>query len=149
MTFKLKIPTIQNAEVIKQILTDTYINPLKEKVPNQLASKIVPVLSVNPFRVANIVRYGNASGTIYTTPTDTDFFLTGFNMSALTGSCILSIIIDGATVTLARIEAGAGLITATANNFPFPIKLDRGSNIVMGAALGGNITIIGYTVNRN
>lgn len=115
-----------------QRIFNTKTNNISDEVGD-----IIPVVPVLP--VCRIVR-SSASGTVYTTPSDKDFYLTGFSMSfskdvAATGSVMtLSAIIDGVSQVLHRFAA----ITLTAErdsiaiDLSFPIKIDRGTNITIG-----------------
>jgi hypothetical protein len=152
----LKTNTVQNAEIIKGIVSNTYLNPLKDKIPNQLASKIVPVLSVNPERVVNIIKSGSTAGTLvlYTTPANQDFYLTNANLTTTAGNMVnaaLRVIQGGATVDILNVDVGAVLLSpvGVAGNYNTPIKVDRGTNIsLVCSAAAGYATICGYTVNN-
>lgn len=122
----------------------------------------VAVIPVEP--VSKIVRSGNTSSsgalTIFTTPSDKDFYLVGGNISlvkdvtcdAATGTFQITCTIDGVAQAIMVI----GILTLTAQSeivnlsLPYPIKVDRGT------AITGSITftagacrrtgcIIGYT----
>lgn len=134
---------------------------LKGQAPtNEVSDEVVPVIIIE--RNHNIVRsqtFTNATAaTIYTTPTDKDFYLEALTLSvikdATSQSTLTDIraVIDGVSQLIARISG----ITLTAQNQTITlsglkIKVDRGTNITLNATSGvANIkcdgSIIGYTV---
>ena len=161
--------TIHNSDLFKELRDGTKSQQLRDGVlPTQLAEKVVPVMEVNPkmFRRINIVKGATANTvaaiTAYTTPTDRDFYLTGFSCSvskdvlcdSSTASSSISCVVDKATVLLGYVAC----TTLTAQtividkNYTIPIKIDRGTAIslgALGALTAGSITrglaITGYT----
>lgn len=135
--------------------------PLNENVSLSVNNSIQPVYEVKK-RIANIVRSNSrattGSSTVYTTPTDKDFYLTSaqfnYNCDAVCDGTtyILTVNIDGAgqnILILRKIAttAGSGGITC---NFNTPIKIDRNSSISItqtfaagNSAMAASIT--GYT----
>jgi hypothetical protein len=152
---------------MKELKDGVKLQQLKDVVPNQLADKVIPVMEVNPklLRRCNLVRSIDAtnatSGTIYTVPTDRDFYLVAASISTIkdvTATSVesaITVFIDGVARKLLSI-AGITLTTQTlalANSFPDPIKIDRGTNIsVTNTTNVGNIKsiggIAGYTVEN-
>lgn len=146
-------------------ITDRMSDDLKEGnlalLPKNVQPNIQPTLIVNPLRVCDIVEHKSSTGTIFTTPTDKDFYLSNAFVCVTSSPGVsgghIEIIINGATkrVIVARGQSIVGVAetsVATGNsqlNFSVPIKLDRGSVIVLGttddasSVAGG---IIGYTV---
>lgn len=142
--------TIYNSQLTRELTDAAKIQVSRDKIPNQLAEKVVPVMEVNPklLRRANIVRSGTATGTgastIYTTPSNQDFFLTHAELSIIkdaasdyaTGGYPLNVTIDGVTRSILIIS----ILTLTAQNqtvgiaFNTPVKLDRGSTIALNSA---------------
>jgi len=115
---------------------------------------ITPVISLKP--VANIVKSATTATTIYTTPTDKDFYLTSLYLSvakdaAQTGtSASITAIIDGVTVNLLSFISITLTASEVADNIVFntPIKIDRGTAI---ATVASNWTssrsgLTGYTL---
>ena len=156
--------TIYNSQLTKELVAGAKIQTSKEQAPTQLAEKVVPVMEVNPklLRVCNIVRSTLliAPTTLYTTPTDRDFYIVSAWIQAsgaeASASRIITVTIDKvAQVLLQNLIFGGGTATTcptTSNsiNPVFPIKLDRGSNIVIsGTGANGAVGIIGYTVENN
>lgn len=137
--------TIYNSELLKELKDGGKLQQSRDIIPTQLADKIVPVMEVNPklMRRCNVLRSGSSavSGSIslYTTPTDRDFFLTSLHLGIIkdaacdiaTGAVNLGITVDGT----ARNFISIPVITLTAQNivrdvaFCTPIKVDRGTSI--------------------
>ena len=156
---------ITNISTIKELRKATQISN-SEVAPLRLAESIVPVIDINPqhARVCDIVKTNASSTTgaitIYTTPSDKDFYLTGYNIvvssnvTADNTSLQLSITVDKLTVTLADIRkqsVTAGNLSA-AQDFSVPIKIDRATAITLETTftVGGAVkagTIMGYTVD--
>jgi len=134
---------------------------LKGESTNFVSDIIVPVVNVSPV-INNIKNAGatNAtSATVYTTPTDKDFYLTNATISVIkdvtstsAGSTVRvfvngvqSIILDLAGITLTP-----QTLSQTMSFVP-PIKLDRGSVVVVTngtnvANIKTDCSILGYTV---
>lgn len=161
---------IFNSELFKQLQESARLQ-IRDKLPTQLADKVVPVMEVNPkILYNNSNSFSNAStssGTLLlgtTTTASRDFYITAFNLSfskdvacdIATGSIYLAIISNGATVILARLP----VITLTAQDgktelaLSRPIKVDRGTNIsIVSAAhtagvLNKSGSVIGYYVDN-
>ena len=114
-------------------------------VPLDVNKEIVPTVVLNPFSkfcdIARSQSCSNAtSATIYTTPTDRDFYLTSASLSVIkdvtstsTFSSVFITLADGVTSDIIVLSE----ITLTAQtgeqsmNFSFPIKLARGINITI------------------
>lgn len=133
-----------------------------DALPSELDETIVPVFDVRP--PATLCRSQTASNTgaaqtIYTTPTDQDFFLTSASLSLIKDATATStgtnirVTIEG----VARIILAITSITLTAQqaqmqqSFPFPIKVDRGTNITIEHSAGtanvlGVATIQGFLI---
>lgn len=142
-----------------------------ENIPSQLADKVVPVMEVNPMllRRCNIVK-GNvrtSTGvvTIYTTPTNKDFYLTsvcfGVSKDAVcnvaTGLLNISISVEGTTAYTHLCNTPVITLTASSSivsqSFPVPIKLDRNTTVSMASTFGAGVLVLagniaGYTVEN-
>lgn len=80
--------TIQNSAIIQKLIDELELYPALDKVPTELADKILPVFQVNSEEIslktptANVVKSLNkwavnsVAGDIYTTPATGKFFLT-------------------------------------------------------------------------
>lgn len=155
---------IHNTDLFKELKDGGKIQQLHDVIPNQLAEKVVPVMEVNPkfFRRVNVVISSLSAGTIYTTPTDKDFYLTFAHMSAQTvtagaATCTLAITpfeINAATIILnINLQPTALIDTChdvTTASFTPPILLKRGTVITSAATAGVNkrFVIAGYTVDN-
>jgi hypothetical protein len=155
---------ITNKDAVKAIFNGARM-PIQE-TPSELGKTCVPVMDMTPnfHRVCNIVRSTLliAPTTLYTTPTDRDFYICSayVQSSAFTdvdASRIITVQIDGQSQILLQTKEQDG-ITATGNvhtsslsiNPIFPIRIDRGTNIVItGDGAKGTAGIIGYTVDLN
>lgn len=164
--------TINNSDLFKELKEGIKLQQLRDVIPSQLADKVVPVMEVNPklLRRTNLIKSqsatANSNTTIYTTPTDKDFFLTNFVMQGIkdavcdmaTGQFFyLTVVIDGATTSLAPVSG----ITLTAQServvvvLAHPLKIDKGTNIILarGGAFAAGVfsrsaTIMGYLVEN-
>ena len=157
----IKMVRINNSDLMTELRDVAKIQVASDIIPNVLSNQVVPVIDVNPkhARKINVVRYVTSASAAYTTPTDKDFFLMGFNMSFSK-----TVANDGANLTLTGYVDGvvqnigtlAG-ITLTAEraemsqSFPIPIKIDRGTALTF--AVGATMatvrgTIFGYLVEN-
>jgi hypothetical protein len=130
---------------------------LKGENSNEIADFIQPVINI--YASPNIIRKGTASnstsGTIYTTPSDKDFYLTNCAISVTkdatstsTGSDI-QVTINGVTFQILTLAT----LTLTAQNmsnsmdFSNPIKIDRGTPIqILNATNVANVRAVGNIV---
>jgi hypothetical protein len=143
---------IYNSELSAELIKGAKIQVNRDKVPNEIAEKVVPVMEVNPrlLKIVKICRQVTATNpasatVIYTTPSNQDFYLCGTQMSAMknvtsdlgTGPfCSLNASIDGVNRSIISFTG----ITLTAQeretsiDFNIPIKIDRGTTIVLVAS---------------
>jgi len=161
------MPEIHNSELTKELIDGGKIQTAYDPVPKHLAEKVVPVMEVNPkiLQPINIFVRGSsaASGTstIYTTPTDKDFFLCGvscdMNSDAAADNTyyvLQATLQDGTTLDLRWQKTTLTAFNKTAiYNFPKPIKLKKGSTVTIGTtftvgAATKDVTIWGYLVNN-
>ena len=139
---------IHNSELFKELKNGIKLQQTRDTIPNQLAEKIVPVMEVNPklLREIDIVRHAvqttTGSITLYTTASDTDFYLStiyaSFIKDATCDSATGSIQIATTTDGTARRLLDFPIITLTAQDnvseviaFPIPVKIDKGVTITM------------------
>jgi len=153
-----------NSEQVKEEIKALGLQPGATIIPTPVA-----VVETNPklLRRANIVGQIQAtnatSATIYTTPTDKDFFLTGASCSVIKDVTATSVL-TRINFTLFTGEARSVLaipgLSLTAQSeclsmdFICPIQLKRGTTITVSNSTNvGNVTsngmIIGYTVEDN
>ena len=156
---------IQSKEVIDKISDELKIQPSME-IPRELGKNIQLNYDVNPLRFVNEINIINrtttaSAATVFTTPSDRDFFLTGVTLANVSDATA-----DNTTIALnITLESGVVVsiillrkLTTTAfdkvvtNDFTIPIKLLRGSPITfinaftVGASVSSVITI-GYTTD--
>ena len=67
-----------NKDVLDRIIRELGLQSLTEKLPVDLVPTIQPVLIANPERNITIIKEVSGAGTIFTPPSDKDFFLTNF-----------------------------------------------------------------------
>lgn len=135
-------------------------NPKFDYNADIIADVIQPVVQINP--ISNIVRSNSStttgSTTVYTTPSDKDFYLTSLQYCYMKDaandatSIGVNTTIQGVLQNLVFIRT----ITTTASqdvvniSFPYPIKIDRGVAVsIYGTFTAGNLyrslVITGYT----
>lgn len=158
---------IHNTETIKRILDEAGIQTSMDDVPTQLASKVVPVLIANPPIFSTIgkdISEGSTgSTTIYTTPSDKDFYLTSMGLAYTKDAVCDNVLVngrvtnsDGTTVQLILLPSQ----TTTAGNdheilpLLYPLKLARSSNISMAGnftagTMNKRMFITGYLVETS
>ena len=139
---------IQSKEVIDKISDELKIQPALV-IPRVISKDIQLTYGVNPVRVSDNIdamsdvaeKTTTGALIILTTSSDKDYFLTSLNVSfvkdavcdSATGAYSVTVIINGRSTFLVSLP----IITLTAERadiflaFPSPIKLDRGSNIVI------------------
>ena len=149
MVEEQEIP-IENNEVLKAIDAATGI---KERVVhNKIKNSIQPTLETNPFmsKYCDVAKFleatTTANATIYTTPTDKDFYLCSAFLSfekdvtADNGYVSISCTAKDGTVFTA-LELINITLTAAAKqlsiSFPYPILLKKGSTLI----LSGTFTV--------
>lgn len=156
--------TIYNSDLSKELTDGAKIQVSRDSVPNQLAEKVVPVMEVNPkmFRRINFIKNATSGGTVYTTPTDKDFYYVGSNISGANSTASqnstlnLTVVPEGqAAVSVnalyGRTTVILDVVSVVSNVIlPFPIKLAKGSAITANASNwnGLNLSIFGYFVDN-
>lgn len=160
----------RNNNPAKQLNNATgYMGYSQDNVISEIDQKFQPSIETNPLavNVSNIVRGSTSSTsgliTVYTTPTDRDFYLTGITSSFIkdstcdssTGAYTITITPEGDS---SKFLYAFPIITLTAQNqslsntYPFPIKLSRNSSIIFGGTFTvgvcvRNIGITGFTLD--
>lgn len=155
---------IQNTDAISAIRNSARLS-ISEGFPQNLLPNVQAVIDMTPRKhhVCDIVKTasgsGSANNTIYTTPTDCDFYITAITLGVIKDASATSVdsyvtcVIGGVTSRMISIPG----ITLTAQSetmsisFPFPIKVDRGTSVVLTnstnvAVIKSTACIIGYTV---
>ena len=162
---------IDNTETNRELNEAIRGNANTNIAPQSISGQVMPVIDINPknYRRANICKEGSTTGTsytIYTTPTDRDFYLTTIQFTytknatadlATNDTLGISLKVNGATqypiyFSTLTLTAQSDSIAIT---FATPLKIDRGSviQLVRGAITAGNVvmsgSITGYTVDLN
>lgn len=135
------------------------LNLKGESMPEEVEGPVlvIPIFPISRF-VKRATRATTGSGTVFTTPSDKDFYITTATLSyeadatCDTTSINLTCVQDTATVYLiefAKLATTASRDTITLE-FPAPIKVDKGTNILMTCTFtAGNIRfcaqITGFT----
>ena len=162
--------TIYNSDLSKELREGGKLQ-VTDRMPSELAEKVVPVMEVNPklLRRSDFVVTSNkttsGSQSVYTVPVNRDFFITslcfGFikdvTCDAATGDITLAASIGGVSGIILRIP----ILTLTADsktivlNFPNGLKIDRGSTISIGTnptytagLMSRSVSIFGYHVDN-
>ena len=147
-----------NRQIIENERDELVLNTSTDLVPRTIVGNIQPVFEVNRKIgiIRSVSRATTGASTIYTTPSDRDFFLAQVFLSYMQDvsgsgtSVFVQIVQDGVTyyVLLPKLT-----LTATTRDinvtFPIPIKVDRGTTIVMNVtfaagACTAHSTISGY-----
>ena len=143
----------QNTNITQEIKSALGLSELTG-YPRKVADAIIPVLQVNK-KYCNVVRSTLliAPTTLYTTPTNKDFYLCSAWISAVGNSTdvlerIMTVTINGEAQVILQfkvITATAGTSETLSINPCIPIKIDRGTNIVISGQELGSAGIVGYT----
>jgi len=160
---------IHNSDLTKALIDGAKLQTSSDRVPAELAEKVVPVMEVNPklLRRAEVCSVGAAtnatSGTVYTIPADKEFYCTASSMSVIKDASSTSVFssmiatgMDGQTITLLTIPS----ITLTAQSesealsFVPPLKIKPGTTIALTnstnvANINTRGTITGYLVDNS
>jgi hypothetical protein len=161
--------TIYNSELTKEIIDGARLQTGTSVIPSELGQTVVPVMEVNPrlLRFANILKSatGNnsTSSTIYTTPVDKDFYLTGASLSVIKDVTATSVqtainVVPIGFTTGSNICVLAGITLtpqtlAVSQNFNPPLKIARNTviattNSANTANIRAEASIVGYTVDN-
>lgn len=149
---------IYNSDLTREIREGAKIQTSSDPTPGELSEKVLAVMEVNPKLLRNTDFFTSRSesstgGTMTTTPTDRDTFITTLMMSVqkdvtstLTNYSVRCTV-NGVVIQLGNM---AFLSLTTANQtatitFPNPIKVDRGTNITTTFTGGGTATHLGLT----
>lgn len=157
---------IHNTDLTHEIVEAAQLQLSRDKLPTEIADKVVPVIEVNPklFRNTTLFKYKadtGSGGTIFTTDSDKYTYITGVQMS-LTKD-VVSTITDarvGATLfsgEVVRLMELSFLTTTIANkdmfvSFTNPVKLKQGTTVsttLNGGGVGAHrcsTCVFGYQV---
>lgn len=142
-----------NSQVVSEIEKALKIDKQVEKIPAAIPVVEVGIKSVKDIKIGYATATNTTSTTILTTPTDRDFyvvggFLTGAkDAGATTTNLNVKVTIDGTSTPLLRITTLSGTANQAAFgsiSLPHPIKVDRGTNIVLESGTNAaNVTLAG------
>lgn len=155
----------RNTETAEEIRDVFKMQQNVDGIISNVAGQIIPVVDVNPkhARRCLVARRATATNattaTIYTTPSDKDFFLNSLSVGYIKDATSTSLY-SGITATIDGVARELLLIpgiTLTAANgsvsvsFPVPLKVDRGTSILcVNSTNVANVSCIscitGYTV---
>ena len=152
---------IYNSDLTKGIADNAKIQINVDRVPDQLADKVVPVMETNPrlLRIAKIAQSGaltNAtSATIYTVPNGVDLYITSACLSMTkdatstsTVGTMRALTEDGIATTSDILVISGITLTAQHSNvccsFDTPIKISGGNTVrIISGTNVANIIIYG------
>lgn len=151
--------TIYNSKLLEELNEVAKIQTSRDKTPNQIADKVVPVIDVNPkhARIINRVAVGTCtnatSATAFTTDANRDTYLQGVTLAYIKDatSTALSVSIavfteEQGSVTIAQIPCLS--LTAASGSLsvmlPVPMKLQRNTACSVRASTNvANVTVTG------
>jgi hypothetical protein len=155
---------IYNSDLTKELIEGAKIQLMKDRVPTQLADKVVPVMEVNPkmLRKTEFVKNGllsdSLSSLVFTTSSTTKTMITSFIFSyrkdAVATALLfnLTAVINGVTTNIATLRGTAATAESDniALNFP-PLEIDPGTNVNItsdsaDAAIRLSCCIYGYEI---
>lgn len=131
---------INNGEIIRDLGEELQLD--NQSPPSNINPSIVPVYSINKKFSTICSAYGKTttgSGTIYTTPLKKDFYITGILLGVRqdaacdqTGVTVQATIGGANTIIffVQMVPSAAGTLQ-NSMSLPFPIKIDRGTNITL------------------
>lgn len=136
--------TIYNSEHIKKIINELKLAPSREKMPTELADKILPVYNINnPFQIKSKsnTNSNSTSATIHTTSTTADTYLISCDLSMIKDvtatslrSALAAFPFEDNAVSDILVITGLTLVAQNgqvSKSFPIPFKLARGTNITL------------------
>lgn len=151
----------QNREVTNRISDELKVTA--NVISTKVNDNIQPVISVNQERYVDIIRdaerSATGSGSLYTTPTDKDFYLTGVWLSnqstVVCDNVYIEIYCYIGTAPRRLIRLVKPSVTAFSDakfvSFPTPIKVTRGTSIDINSVFSAGASVsygilYGYTV---
>jgi len=144
---------------IKRNATDIFGTLPSDGQIDKVNKIVIPTVQIAPY--IDVVRGGTGAGTVYTTPTNKDFYLTALTLSFVKDVTAVATYVNIYTTIggVASVIMAIPSTTLTVDSaqlslsLPVAIKVDRGAAITIGASSAtANITarasIIGYTVDN-
>lgn len=145
---------ITNSDLTHELVDGAKIQTAFDRVPNELAEKVVPVMEVNPKLLKNCTILINSSANTYTVPAGKILYFCGFNMNAYSNTAnngTLSITFtgeDGASKSFScSTLATAGTHVSSRVDLQRPFRVLAGGTVVTAQSLTSLATIQwwGYT----
>jgi len=158
---------INNSQLSKELVDGAKIQTSFDKIPSQLADKVVPVMEVNPrllrkTRILGQARVNNSTaGTIFTSSANYDTYITNVvfsyikDVTSTATQLQLRVTIDGVVLRLIEV---AGITLTVANgslvvNLDAPLKIDRNTAVTLNsdtnvANFQISASVIGYTTEQ-
>lgn len=149
---------INRAEIINQAIKDLRLDPAIDNIPKETGDRIVLTHDVQIPILEYIHRQGTrtttGSSTLFTTPSDRDFYLDTVVLSLSSNATAdnlgggISVTILGTSREILRIEKlTTTLINETITlSFPEPLKIDSGTNITFGSVFSVGASICGVVI---
>lgn len=144
----INMAKIYSSDLSKELREGARLQTAKDIIPSELAEKVVPVMEVNPKMLRRITVFKEttknttASTTIYSTPSDRDFYLSAAYFSLQADAAC-----DNVSGQIIATQEGSGkailrimkiTLTATSGqmtlSLPEPMKIDRGTNITLNTS---------------
>lgn len=139
---------IYNSDITKQIVNQIKASTARDKIPDEIADKVIPTINVSPFQTKTSKPFpisgslSNATSvTLYTCHATKATYLTGAFLSyikdatATSTDISIKIIDDESNLSNSLIKIRSITLTAQNGtafwNSPFPIKLKKGSTITL------------------
>ena len=147
-----------NSEIVNEIANALKLQRYKEGIPQKINPLISPVIDAKPIRNNVVANRKTTTGTLYTAPSDKDFYITGFNMNitaiaqaeALIYGAISIKLPNGDTEELCRLyshtRVGEAVNEGMAQTIK-PLKVKRGETITAtgSGTTAINATLFGFT----
>lgn len=133
---------IYNSELSKELREGGKLQVI-DKMPDELADKVVPVMEVNPklLKQINLIKSSTSNGTIFTTDANKDTYLCAAMLTAsgtATAANRISVTPFGQSSAVdilgVDIRVSVALDVSNGSNniaLPYPIKLARGSAVTL------------------
>lgn len=136
---------INRSEVLEALIKGLRLDTARNKIPNEVADKVLPVFKINPtpqIQIAEATASDATGATIRTTSSTKDTFLTGLFLSVAKSALSTSLHSSIAITTFQKATAVQAIriryepLTAASNlnaflMFTKPIKLARGLTIAL------------------
>lgn len=136
-------------EVTKSIIEQTGAQSKEMKSQIPIKEEVTPVMEIHKF--SNITRYAStaSTGTIYTTPTDKDFYLTSVTLYSMkdaastTTASSVTFYVDGYQTRIISLPFFNGTAgdKGLSLNLSYPIKVDRNTAIQIIGENAGATTL--------